>query len=213
MTTFPGSPKVMRGALVVNDPQVPTPRVIAFQYNPETLTRSLESQGSGESELEALRLSAPPVETIQLEAVLDAADRLGAGDPGAEELGLHAQLAALELLLYPPSSRVLGNAALLAAGSLEVLPPEGPLVVFIWGRQRVLPVRLTEFSVTEEAYDPRLNPIRVRISLGLRVLSYHDLPRGHRGYDLFLAHQAAKEALAVRGRTTIDGVASGAGPS
>jgi len=201
MTTFPGSPKVRQGALVAISSGEPTPRVIAFQYNPETLTRSFEPQTAGEAELDALRLTAPPVETIQLEAELDATDQLATGDPQAEELGLHPQLALLELLIYPPSGRVIANAALLNAGTLEVLPPEGPMVLFIWGPQRVLPVRLTELGIAEEAYDPRLNPIRAKVSLGLRVLSYHDLPRSHPGYNLFLAHQVTKEALALVGRS------------
>lgn len=200
MTTFPGSPKLRKGALVVLESDPSAPRVIAFQYNPESLSRSFEAQTAGDAELEALRLAAPPVESIQLEAVVDATDQLEAGEPAAEELGIHPQLAALELLLYPPSGRVIANARLLALGTLEVLPPTGPLVLFIWGQQRVLPVRLSELSVTEEAHDPRLNPIRATVSLGLRVLSYNDLPRGHAGYSLFLAHQVTKEALALVAR-------------
>jgi hypothetical protein len=58
---------------------------------------------------------------------------------------------------------------------------------------------LTEFSITEEAYDAKLNPIRAKVSLGLRVLSYSDLPLLHPGYSLFLAHQVAKEAMAHAG--------------
>src|SRR5262245_11959444 len=124
MTTFPRSPKVRAGALVAIPSGLPTPRVIAFQYNPETLTRSFEPQTAGEAELDALRLAAPPVETISIEVELDAADQLEKGDPTAEDLGLHPQLALLELLLYPSSGRVIANTALLAAGTLEVLPPE-----------------------------------------------------------------------------------------
>ena len=210
MTTFPGSPKVRKGALVVIDPFDPTPKVIAFQYNPETLSRSLEAQTAGEAELDALRMVAPPVETIKLEAELDATDQLEAGDPGTVEMGLHPQLALLELLLYPSSARVIANTILLSVGTLEVQPPQGPMVLFIWGPQRILPVRLSEFSVTEEAYDPRLNPIRAKISLGLRVLSYHDLPRTHPGYALFLAHQVTKEAMALVARSNnLDAVLGG----
>lgn len=211
MTTFPGSPKVRTGALVAIPSGRPRPRVIAFQYNPETLSRSFEPQTAGEAELDALRLAAPPVETIQLEAELDAADQLEKGEASAEELGLHPQLALLELLLYPATGRVIANTALLAAGTLEVLPPEGPLVLFIWGPQRVLPVRLTELAIAEEAHDPRLNPIRAKVSLGLRVLSYHDLPRTHPGYNLFLAHQVTKEALALVARAKSLDAVLGAG--
>lgn len=210
MNHFPGSPIVRKGALVVIDPFDPTPKVIAFQYNPETLSRTLEAQTAGEAELDALRMAAPPVESIKLEAELDATDQLEAGDQGAEEHGLHPQLAILELLLYPSSARVIANTILLTVGTLEVQPPQAPMVLFIWGPQRILPVRVSELSIAEEAYDPRLNPIRAKVSLGLRVLSYHDLPRTHPGYALFLAHQVTKEAMALVARAgNLDAVIGG----
>ena len=210
MTTFPGSPRVNQGALVVIDPFDPIPKVIAFQYNPETLSRTLEAQVAGEAEIDALSMAAPPVETIKLEAMLDATDQLEAGEKSAEEHGLHPQLAILELLLYPSSAKVIANTVLMAVGTLEVQPPSGPMVLFIWGPQRILPVRLTEFSVAEEAYDPKLNPIRAKVSLGLRVLSTNDLPITHPGYALFLAHQVTKEAMAMVARAnTLDAVLGG----
>ena len=73
------------------------------------------------------------------------------------------------------------------------------MTLFVWGPKRALPVKLNEFSITEEAHDMHLNPIRAKVSLGLRVLSYSDLPLTHPGYALFLAHQVTKEAMA-RGR-------------
>jgi len=201
MTNFPGSPKLIKGALVAYWGSNPSPQVISFQYNPENLSRTLEGQtaGGGDgSQLEALRLTGAPVESIKLDAVIDATDQLDAGDPTAEEVGIYPQLALLELLIYPTSDHVITNQALLALGTIEVIPPQGPLVLFVWGEQRVLPVRLTEFSVTEELHDPKLNPIRAKVSLGLRVLSYNDLPRDHKGYSLFLNHQIAKEGLAKK---------------
>ena len=85
---------------------------------------------------------------------------------------------------------------LAALGTIEIIAPEGPFTLFIWGAKRVLPVRLTEFRVTEEAHDTNLNPIRAKVSLGLRVLSYADLSLTHPGYTLFLAHQITKETMA-----------------
>jgi hypothetical protein len=105
-------------------------------------------------------------------------------------------LSALEMLVYPRAQRVITNTRLLALGTIEILPPVAPLTVFVWGPKRALPVKLTEFSITEEAHDLRLNPIRAKVSLGLRVLSYSDLPISHPGYSLFLSHQVAKEAMA-----------------
>jgi len=210
MTTFPNSPQLLKGALVAywtGD----SPQVISFQYNPESLSRSLEAQTAAEgdgAQSEALRLTGAPVETIKVEAVLDATDALEEGDATAASVGLHPQLALLELLIYPTSSSVVANNVLLALGTIEVLPPQGPLLLFVWGPKRVLPVRLTEFSVTEELHDSQLNPVRAKVSLGMRVLSYNDLPRDHRGYSLFLDHQTTKEALArqapAAGQTGVD---------
>lgn len=215
MNTFPLSPKLKKGALVAyrggGSPDGGTPEVIAFQYNPETLSRSLEPQTVSPegAEAEALRLTGAPAEQITVEALLDAADGLEAGDELAMEEGIHPQLALLELLLYPESQRVRTNAQLMALGTIEVLPPQGPYLLFVWGKQRVLPVRLTTYSVVEEFHDPDLNPVRAKVSLALRVLSYNDLPRDHPGYSLFMNHQVSKEALARRapsgGAVGVDG--------
>ena len=79
-----------------------------------------------------------------------------------------------------------------------VAPVEAPLTVFVWSAHRILPVRVTEFSITEEAFDPALNPIRAKVSLGLHVLTVNDLPFAHRGANLFMASQRQKERLAAR---------------
>jgi hypothetical protein len=119
--------------------------------------------------------------------------------PTSSSSGIYPQLSALEMLIYPASAVVIANTILLALGTIEVLPPSGPFTLFVWGPKRVLPVRVQEFSITEEAYDTNLNPIRAKVSLGLRVLSYNDLPVTNPGYHLFLAHQVVKETLAKIG--------------
>jgi hypothetical protein len=204
MTAFPGSPRVVKGALVGVDVFKPLASMIVFQYNPETMTRTLQAQASGDSgaRSEAMRLKGPPVETIKVDVDIDAADQLETGDPLAETMGIHPQLAALEMLLYPASGLIIANTIALAAGTIEVVPPVGPFTLLVWGLKRVLPVRLTEFSITEELHDPDLNPIRARVSLGLRVLSYNDLSITHPGYYLFLTHQLLKETLANVGSAT-----------
>ncbi len=196
MTTFPGSPRLLKGALVSFDLPNPQPAVIVFQYNPDSLARSLEAQTGSEGS-DTLRIKGAPVETIKLEVELDATDLIERGDAPT---GIHPQLAALEVLIYPKSALVIANSALLAMGTIEIIPPQAPFTLFIWGPKRVLPVRLTEFSITEEAYDPQLNPIRARVALGLRVLSYNDLPTTNPGYHLFLAHQIVKETMAATAR-------------
>ncbi|HEX5503428.1 MAG TPA: hypothetical protein VFW96_12455 [Thermomicrobiales bacterium] len=202
MTAFPGSPRVLKGAIVGVDPFNPLASVIVFQYNPDTLTRTLQAQTTGAQggdRSEALRLKGAPIEDIKLDVEIDATDQLAQGDAVAAGLGIYPQLSALEMLIYPKSALVIANTILLAAGTIEVIPPVAPFTLFIWGPKRVLPVRLTQFSITEEAYDTALNPIRARVGLGLRVLSYNDLPLTHPGYGVFLAHQVIKEALATLG--------------
>jgi hypothetical protein len=199
MTTFPGSPRVLKGALVSIDPMSPIPNVIVFQYNPDTLTRTLKPRvASGDAaRAEAQRLTGPPEETIKVDVEIDAADQLEASDPITTALGIHPQLAALEMINYPKSSVVIANTALLAGGVIEVIPPDAPLTLFIWGAQRILPVRVTDCSITEEAYDPLLNPIRAKVGLGLKVLSYNDFSITNPGYYVFLAHQVLKETMSV----------------
>lgn len=203
MSSFPSSPKLVKGGIVLVDPASgAVQRVIALQYNPDSLSRSLQSQAielGGQNRSEALRLKGPPVETIKLEAELDATDQLEVADATAAEVGIHPQLAALESLLYPTSDQLLAGNALAQAGTLEIAPMEAPLALFVWSRNRVVPVRVTELSVTEEAFDAALNPIRAKVSLGLRVLSVDDLGFEHKGGSLYMAYQQQKERLAARG--------------
>ncbi|MBI1868066.1 MAG: hypothetical protein HYS06_07215 [Methylocystis sp.] len=197
MTTFPGSPRVLKGALVSIDPLNPVPSVIVFQYNPDTLTRTLKPRAPGGdgARSEAQRLTGPPEETIKVDIEIDAADQLEAGDGVAGGVGVYPQISALEMLTYPKSAVVIANTILLATGVIEIVPADGPLTLFIWGAQRILPVRVTDCAITEEAYDPALNPIRAKAALGLRVLSYNDLSITNPGYYIFLAHQIVKETM------------------
>ena len=202
MTTFPSSPRLAKGAIIGIDPFNPLASVIVFQYNPETLTRKVQAQVAGEQSsgrTEALRLAGAPVETITLSVEIDATDQLERPDPAAVAMGIHPQLAALEMLLYPKTALVIANALLAALGTIELIPAEAPLTLFVWGPKRILPVRLTDFSITEESYDVNLNPILAKVALSLRVLSYSDLPPSNPGYALFLAHQVIKETMATIG--------------
>lgn len=202
MATFSRVPRLRRGAIVGVDLFNPIASVILFQYNPHTLTRTLNADrasGEGASGGQSTRLKGAPSESISLEVEIDATDQLEAEQPTAVSMGIYPQLSALEMLLYPKSSLVIANTALLAVGTIEVIPPVGPLTLFIWGPKRILPVMLTSFSVTEEAHDPNLNPIRATVALGLQVLTYNDLSLMHPGYYVFLAHQVVKETMATIG--------------
>jgi len=201
--SFPGSPKLLKGGLVLVDPASGTvKRIITLQYNADSLQRSFQIQGAGNEgdRSEALRLKGPPVETIKLEAEIDATDQLEFPDNNrnAVALGIHPQLAALETIAYPASSSLIENNGLAQAGTIEIVPMETALTLFVWSAQRILPVRITELSVTEEAFDPSLNPIRAKVSLGMRVLSVDDLGFAHRGGSLFMAYLRAKEQLVTK---------------
>lgn len=203
MTTYPNAPKLIKGGIVLLDPETAQVQdVISLQYNPETMTRSFQIQGAdggeGGDRSQALRLKGPPVESYKLDAELDATDLLEQADSEATKVGLHRELAILESLIYPSSESILSNEKLAASGTLEILPMETPLTLFVWSENRVLPVRVTEFSITEEAYDPALNPIRAKVSLGLRVLSIDDLGFGHTGSQLFMTYLQNKEQLKKR---------------
>lgn len=201
MSTFPGSPRLTKGAIIGIDPFNPLASVIIFQYNPDVVTRTITAQAtSGESgRSEALRLKGPPVENIKFDVEIDAADQLEKADPIAGSLGIYPQLSALEMLLYPKSALVIANTVLLAVGTIEIIPPEAPFTLLLFGPKRILPARITGFTITEEAHDPTLNPLRAKVSLDVRVLSTNDFSVTHPGYALFLAHQVIKETMAVIG--------------
>jgi hypothetical protein len=200
MTTFPGSPRLLKSGIVLIDPETSAVQnIIALQYNPDTITRTLQVQGAASesgNRSEALRLRGPPVETIKLDAEIDATDHLEFADYTATRVGIHPQLAALETIVYPESSQLLENNRLAQSGTLEILPMQASLTLFIWSKNRILPVRLTEFSITEEAFDASLNPIRAKVSLGMRVLSVDDLGFTHKCGSLFMAYLQQKERFA-----------------
>lgn len=204
MASFPNSPKVLKGGIVLIDPEsARVLRIISLQYNPDTLTRSLQVQGTGGeggNRSEAMRFKGPAVETFKLEAEIDATDQLEFPDQhrAVVENGIQPQLAVLESLVYPSSAQLLDRNAMAQSGRLEIAPMEAPLALFVWGKHRVVPVRVTDFSVTEEAFDPALNPIRAKVSIGLRVLSVDDLGFAHKGGGLFMSYLQAKEQLAAK---------------
>lgn len=195
----PRGPRLLRGALVSVDSVIPIPKLIIFQYNPDSLVRTLTARTPKDSgtRATAMRLSGAPQEVIKMDVEIDATDQLEKNDPVAMALGIYPQLSTLEMLVYPSSIEVIANTILLATGSIELLPPPAPLTLLIWGIKRIVPVKLTEFTITEEAHDPSLNPIRAKVGLGLTVLGYDDFSITNPGYYLFLAHQVIKEGMAV----------------
>jgi hypothetical protein len=198
---FPRSPKFLKGALVVFETKLPIPtNLIVFQYNPEMMTRSFTATGGDGAQSQSggdTRPRLPPVESFQLGVELDAADQLENANPLAIATGLHPTLAALELLLYPPSTMLILNKALSLVGSAIISPAQAPMVLFVWGAPRVVPVRVTSVGISEQAYDQLLNPIRAKVQLGLRSLTPPELLQAGTPFDtLGIVNHIAKEVLA-----------------
>lgn len=207
-TSSPISPRLVKGGLVTMDPTTSTVQtVIALQYNSDSLARTLQIQslpgGTDGTRVDALRLRGPAIETIKLEAELDATDQLAIPSqfPNTVQFGLQPQLAQLEMLINPTVETLIADDNMANAGTLEIIPLEQPLTLFVWSKNRVVPVRLTEFSITEEAFDTSLNPIRAKVSLGMRVLTVDDLGFQHPGGHLFMAYLTNKEALAAKAKS------------
>lgn len=200
--TFPNSPRLLKGGLVVIDAESGAiQRVIALQYNPDTLSRTLQPKSASvdtADRSEALRLKGPAVETFKLEAEIDASDMLERGDTSVGEVGIYPHLAVLEALVSPTSTQLSDLNRLGNSGTLEIAPMVSPLTLFVWSKSRVTPVRVTDLSITEDAFDPNLNPIRAKVSLGLRVLTVDDLGFDTKAGNIFMAYLRNKEQLANR---------------
>lgn len=205
MSSFPNSPRLVKGGIVTLDPDTTAIRsVIALQYNPDSLSRTLQIQAvqgaQDGTRVDALRLRGPAVETIKVESELDATDQLEfpKQNPNAVQFGLQPQLAQLEMLVNPTVETLIADDNLANSGQLEIIPLEQPLTLFVWSKNRVVPVRITDLSITEEAFDPNLNPIRAKVSLGLRVLNIDDLGFTHPGGRMFMSYLTNKEQLASK---------------
>jgi hypothetical protein len=203
MSGFPNSPRLVKGGIVTLDPNTSVVQsIIALQYNPDSLTRTLQIQavqgGQDSVRVNALRLRGPAVETIKVEAEMDATDQLEFPKqfPSAVRYGLHPQLSQLEMLVNPTVETLIADDDLANNGALEIIPLEQALTLFVWSSSRVVPVRITDFSITEEAFDSNLNPIRAKVSLGFRVLNVDDLGFDTPGGHMFMAYLSNKEQLA-----------------
>jgi hypothetical protein len=196
---FPRSPRVRKGGLAAYRLPSLLPTIIVFQYNPDEVSRTLKLRsGQGGARGESQRTSGPPDESLNFTVEIDAADQLEfpAQNGQTVALGLHPVLAALEELLYPSFPLVVANEAMAQAGMAFITAEQAPLTLLIWGRHRVLPVRLESLSIKEQAFDTQLNPIRVSAELSLKVQTYRDLEITNPGYWVYMAGFAQKDVLA-----------------
>lgn len=200
MTSFPKSPKTAKAGIVLVDARSgKTLAIIPLQYNPVSLQRSYEPQGFGDGK-QPLRLKGPAVETLTIEADIDATDRLEFPDQHQDTVahGIQPQLAALEALVNPTSEQLNNNNILASAGTLEIAPMEAPMTLFVWSKNRIVPVLIKTFSITEESFDTQLNPIQATVSLAMQVLNVNDLGFQHKGGSLFMNYLQNKERLASK---------------
>lgn len=188
MALFP-----LRGILVEYGVNIlgPIPNIVVFQFNPEQIVRTITiphppEPPSAQPRTETHSAPAPPLESFDVTAHFSAADDLGAGgivSAVPRLFGVGPQIAALEKMVYPPTTPGgLIGAAIDAIGSLlsgpSTSPPTQPVprvaiprILFIWGPSRVLPVTITSMTVTEQKYDVLLNPIQAEVKIGLQVSS------------------------------------------
>ena len=177
------SPKFEKGALVqlIKDLVGVTPNVIPFQYNPQKLTRTLTPWNPFDVDQTRRGSQAPtvqpfdPKETFSLTLEIDATDDLEDDNAVAKTVGVADRLAALKKLTLP-SEGLIGDLvadarALAGKASKHVVRPTVPVVLFVWGAGRILPVRVTSMSVDETLFSPALRPIQATVSIGLEVLT------------------------------------------
>lgn len=199
MSSFPRSPYISKGVIEIIDPLTLASKSIQFQYNPDTITRTLTPKTKTQTgNTETFRLEDAPDEEITVDIELDATDQLEYPNENTVVVkqGINPQLSALETILYPPSDQIISNAALAEKGEMEIIPPAGPMTLFIFGTKRILPVRITRCQITEEAYDTTLNPIRAKVTIAMKVLTYTDLQRPSMAYSLYHINHVNKETAA-----------------
>jgi hypothetical protein len=160
------------------------PTIVVFQYNPTEVTRVFSVEGAAESAApsgSALSAVRPAPENYTLKLEFDATDGLEHGGPLTAAFGISPRLAAVEMLMQPVGSSLLGNlvGALLGGKAGAAVPPgKLPLTLFMWGPGRITPVRLTSLTITETAFDELLNPIHASADLSFTVLRESDLGSG-----------------------------------
>lgn len=183
-TGYTRSPKIAKGALVqlLTDVIGIAPNVIVFQFNPETLTRTLTPWNPFAVDQAQRGSQAPTVQPFDVPETfgsftieLDATDDLEDGDPIAQATGIETRLAALRKLTQASSGLVgdlIASAkSLVGAGEDEARRPTVAPILLVLGPRIILPVRVTSFQVQEKAHLPSYYPLQATVTLGLEVLT------------------------------------------
>jgi hypothetical protein len=231
---FPNKPKILRGAFVefalslpplvvvfqFNPLQLSRSRSLTFAApNPpagggaasQTPTRTLRQfhgQFSDLLDLQKQQLVTVQEQGINFDIRLDATDKLNDGDTITERFGIAPQIATLEQMVNPKDESLLGAAlGALLGGSSGFSFTRGanpPLVLFIFGRKRVLPVNINSLSITETEFSTDLNPTRANVAVNLTVIEGKSAP--------YLYSKAMNEVMSVLNLANIGNIANVAIP-
>ncbi len=140
-------------------------------------------------------------ESISFEIRLDATDKLNEGDTITEQFGITPQLSTLELMVHPKDESLLGEllGLLSSSGFSFTRSPNPPMILFIWGRKKVLPVNINSLNITETEFSTDLNPIRATASVSLTVIEGKNIP--------YTYSKVMKEAMSVLNLANIADIA------
>ena len=171
--------RLAKGALVQINEQTgfPIPNIIPFQYNPATVSRSFQLAKPDPADDTGRGLTAPtaqpfdPEESFSLTLELDATDELAEEKPLAVAFGVSARIASIEGLVYAGEGP-LGEAAAAVAAAIGLNTPRRtvPIVFFVFGPGRIIPVRIQTLTIEEELFDPNLFPIQAKVNISMRML-------------------------------------------
>lgn len=194
--------KFLKGALVEFMPTflVPLPNVIVFQFNPETMTHTwtqaeAAQRSAAGAQTNPLAVRGTPGESFSFTLAMDAGDMIADGGPASSAIarvsGVYSRLAAMEMLLYPtpsPAGGLVGSVSAAAGAASAAVGGSGataanrsvpasqvPVVLFVWGPGRIVPVRVTGLTITEKLYDEFLNPTHAEAQVSIRVLTPEEL--------------------------------------
>ncbi len=221
---FSNKPKILRGAFIEYGLSLP-PLFVVFQFNPVQLTRNrsltfaapggastqqpdalrrLHQQKADLTELRDAQSVTVQEEVINFDIRLDATDKLNEGDTITEQFGISPQLSTLELMVHPKGESLLAQALGSLLGQTNGFSftrgEKPPLVLFIWGRKKVLPVNINSMNITETEFSTDLNPIRASVAVNLTVIEGKSVP--------YMYSKAMKEAMAVLNLANITDIAN-----
>ena len=155
---------------------------IPFRFNPESLTRQLQVEQAQDSGSAATGAAAPEggageqgadasagalKETFSILLRFDLAEREETKSSIPVDFGVLPEISALEELMHPTESETEAP-----SDGTEPVRARGrrPLVLFVWGERRVVPVKITGMAIAETFFNGKLYPIRAEVEVGLEVL-------------------------------------------